>query len=66
MLTAKQKDTLRLFLKFPDPAIESSRDDLDEVRSYKLRGRQSQQRDRAVALYFHRSRMQEATHEIHA
>jgi hypothetical protein len=62
MLTQEQKLTLTLFLRYPDPAIESSRDDVEEVRSYKLRGRQSQQRDAAVALYFHRARMATITH----
>jgi hypothetical protein len=57
MLTSEQKDTLKLFLRYPDPGVESSRDVVDEIRDYKLRGRQSQQRDRAVALYYHRLRM---------
>jgi hypothetical protein len=57
MLTPEQKDTLKLFLRYPDPGVESSRDAVDEVRDYKLRGRQSQRRDHAVALYYHRLRM---------
>ena len=60
MLTSDQKDTLKLFLRYPDPAVESSRDVVHEVREYKLRGQQSQQRDRAVALYYHRLQMTRA------
>jgi hypothetical protein len=60
MLTSEQKFTLKLFIRYPDPSIESSRDDVDEVRDYKLRGTQSQQRDHAVALYYHRLRMEKA------
>jgi hypothetical protein len=60
MLTPEQKDNLRLFLRYPDPAVESSRDAVDEVRDYKLRGRQSQLRDHAVALYYHRLQMTRA------
>jgi hypothetical protein len=53
MLTASQKERLKMFLKYPDPRDEFIRDSIDEVREYKLRGRQSQQSDAAVALYFH-------------
>jgi hypothetical protein len=60
MLTAEQKRTLKLFLRYPTPLVDSSADDVDEVRSYKLRGEQAQKRDRAVALYFHRSQKLEA------
>jgi hypothetical protein len=58
MLTLEEKSTLRLFLLYPTPAVESSRDNVDEIRAYKLRGRQSQLRDHAVALYYHRLRME--------
>jgi hypothetical protein len=57
MLTSEQRDNLKLFLRYPDPTIESSRDVVDEIRDYKLRGTQSQQRDHAVALFYHRRRM---------
>lgn len=59
MLTPEQKDHLRTFLRYPDPAVESSRDVVDEIRDYKLRGTLSQKRDHAVALYYHRLRMEE-------
>lgn len=58
MLTPEQKDNLRTFLRYPDPAVESSRDVVDEIRDYKLRGIQSQQRDHAVAVYYHKLRME--------
>lgn len=58
MLTSEQKENLKLFIRYPDPAVESSRDVVDEVREYKLRGPQSQQRDYAVAVYYHRLRME--------
>jgi hypothetical protein len=58
MLTPEQKENLKLFIRYPDPAVESSRDVVLEVRDYKLRGWQSQQRDQAVALYYHRLRME--------
>ncbi len=58
MLTPEQKDNLRLFLRYPDPMVESSRDAVNEIRDYKLRGQQSQRRDHAVALYYHKLRME--------
>ncbi len=58
MLTPEQKENLKLFICYPDPAVESSRDVVHEVRDYKLQGPQSQQRDYAVALYYHRLRME--------
>jgi hypothetical protein len=60
MLTPEQKENLKLFIRYPDPAVESSRDVVLEVRDYKLRGWLSQQRDQAVALYYHRLRMEKA------
>jgi hypothetical protein len=56
MLTPTEKETLKLFLHYPDPTLENIRDSVDEVANYKLRGRQSQERDAAVALYYHRKR----------
>jgi hypothetical protein len=56
MLTTEQKENLKLFIRYPDPSDEFSRDVVHEVRDYKLRGTQSQQRDHAVALYYHRLR----------
>jgi hypothetical protein len=64
MLTPEQKRTLKLFMQFPDPANETSADDLEEVTGYKLRGRQSQARDAAVALYWHRLRMNKVIDEL--
>jgi hypothetical protein len=58
MLTTEQKENLKLFIRYPYPGVESSRDVVDEVREYKLRGPQSQQRDRAVAVYYHWLRME--------
>jgi len=37
MLTSEQKLTLKLFLRYPDPSVESSRDVVIEVREYKLK-----------------------------
>jgi hypothetical protein len=58
MLTPEQKENLKLFIRYPDPGVESSRDDVDEIRDYKLHGWQSELRDHAVALYYHWLRME--------
>ena len=36
MLTTEQKRTLKLFLQYPDPDVETSRDDIDEVCGFLL------------------------------
>jgi hypothetical protein len=56
MLTPEQEFTLKLFLRYPNPKVESSREDVDEIRDYELHGTQEQLRDHAVALYYHRLR----------
>jgi hypothetical protein len=61
MLMPEQKADLKLFLRLIEaggqPDDEFLRDFVDQVAAYKLRGRQSRQRDAAVALYYHRARM---------
>jgi hypothetical protein len=61
MLTPEQKADLKLFLKGIkagfQPDDEFLRDYVSKIAAFKLRGKQSQQRDKAVALYYHRLRM---------
>jgi hypothetical protein len=61
MITPEQEADLKLFLKQikagGQPDDEFLRDSVDEIAALKLEGRQLQQRDKAVALYYHRLRM---------
>lgn len=57
-LSADQRATLKWFLHDPNPEDEFLRDSINEIREFKLRGEESQRRDRAVALFYHRVRMQ--------
>ncbi|MGO9325881.1 MAG: hypothetical protein ACLP07_15105 [Terracidiphilus sp.] len=61
MLTPEQNADLKLFIKLikggGQPSDEFLRDSVDEIAAYELQGALSQQRDKAVALYYHRLRM---------
>jgi hypothetical protein len=61
MLTPEQEANLKLFLNLikadGQPDDEFLRDYAAEIAAYELSGHESQQRDRAVALYYHRARM---------
>jgi hypothetical protein len=61
MLTPEQNADLKLFIKLikggGQPSDEFLRDSVDEIAAHELQGTLSQQRDKAVALYYHRLRM---------
>ena len=61
MLTPEQEADLKLFIRLinadDQPSDEFLRDSVDEIAAYDLQGTLLQQRDRAVALYYHRLRM---------
>lgn len=61
MLTLEQDADLKLFIKLINAEGQSSdeflRDSVDEIAAYDLQGSLLQQRDKAVALYYHRLRM---------
>jgi len=61
MLTPDQKANLQLFIKTlkagGQPTDEFLRDSVEEINAHRLQGEQLQQRDKAVALYYHRAWM---------
>ena len=61
MLTPEQEANLMLFITIINeggqPEDEFLRDSVGEIAAYDLEGLLMQQRDRAVALFYHRLRM---------
>jgi hypothetical protein len=68
MLTPEQNADLKLFIKLLDgdgqPTDEFLRDSVQEIAAYELEGALEQQRDKAVAVYYHRLRMMPVWEQI--
>jgi hypothetical protein len=68
MITPEQEADLRLFIKGIEarcqPDDEFLLDSVQEIAAYELEGALSQQRDRAVARYYHRLRMMAVLEQI--
>lgn len=68
MLTPEQEADLKLFIRVINrggqPDDEFLRDSVHEIADYELQGALEEQRDRAVALYWHRLRMVPVREEI--
>ena len=68
MLTPEQEADLKLFIKVikaeGQPTDEFLRDSVDEIAAYDLQGALMQQRDNAVAVYYHRLRMMPVREEL--
>jgi len=68
MLTPAQEADLKLFIKVikadGQPNDEFLRDSVDEIAVLELQGVLMQQRDEAVALYYHRLRMIPVREEV--
>jgi hypothetical protein len=68
MLTSEQKADVELFIKLIRASgqldDEFLRDSVHEIADYELQGALEEQRDRAVALYWHRLRMKSVREEV--
>jgi hypothetical protein len=68
MLTPEQEADLKLFIRLinadDQPGDEFLRDSVDEIAAYDLQGTLLRQRDRAVALYYHRLHMMPVREEV--